>query len=86
MNKKPGRYAVFLCLLCLVPYLDKAFLINDPVFLLQSQQILKEPRHPMAVNVCWVQDNQCEPSGFTEKAMRAFRASIYFTAGLRGLD
>ena len=40
----------------------------------------------MAVNVCWVQDNQCEPSGFTEKATRAFRASIYFTAGLRGLD
>jgi len=69
MNKKPGRYAVFLCSLpalilsaaCLVPYLDKAFLIDDPVFLLQAQQILKEPRHPMAVNVCWVQDNQCEP-------------------------
>lgn len=69
MNKKPGLYVVFLCSLpalllsvaCLVPYLDKAFLIDDPVFLLQAQQILKEPRHPMALDVCWVFDNLCEP-------------------------
>ena len=69
MNKKPGPYVVFLCSLpalilsvaCLVPYLDKAFLVDDPVFLLQAQQILKEPRHPMALNICWVFDNQCEP-------------------------
>src|SRR5262249_44507962 len=69
MNKKPGLYVVFLCSLpalllsvaCLVPYLDKAFLIDDPVFLLQAQQILKEPRHPMALDICWVFDNQCEP-------------------------
>jgi len=69
MNKKRAPYVVFLCSLpalllsvaCLVPYLDKAFVVDDPVFLLQARQILKEPRHPMALNICWVFDNQCEP-------------------------
>ena len=69
MNRKPSPYVVFLCSLpalilsavCLLPYLDKAFLVDDPVFLLQAQQILKEPRHPTALNICWVLDNQCEP-------------------------
>src|SRR5215472_4929910 len=69
MNRKSGPYVVLLCSLpalilsvvCLLPYIDKAFLIDDPVFLLQAQQILKEPGHPMALNICWVFDNQCEP-------------------------
>jgi hypothetical protein len=45
----------------LLPYLNKAFTIDDPVFLLQAQQIRKSPLHPMALNICWVEDYECGP-------------------------
>jgi hypothetical protein len=46
---------------CLLPYLNKAFTIDDPIFLLQAQQIRKEPLHPMALYICWVEDTVCGP-------------------------
>ena len=69
MNKKPTPSLIVLCSLpafilsaaCLLPYLHKAFTIDDPVFLLQAQQIRKEPLHPMALNICWVEDYECGP-------------------------
>jgi len=56
-----SRRSVFLCSLpalilsaaCLLPYLNKAFTIDDPVFLLQAQQMRKQPLHPMALDICW---------------------------------
>ena len=61
--------SIFLCSLpalilsaaCLLPYLNKAFTIDDPVFLLQAQQIRKAPLHPMALDICWVEDYACGP-------------------------
>src|SRR6266851_7885321 len=51
--------ALILSAACLLPYLNKAFTIDDPVFLLQAQQIRKAPLHPMALDICWM--NVCGP-------------------------
>jgi hypothetical protein len=67
--RENSRRPVFLCCLpalilsaaCLVPYINKAFTIDDPIFLLQAQQIRKAPLHPMALYLCWVEDNECGP-------------------------
>jgi hypothetical protein len=64
-----SRRSVLLCSLpalilsaaCLLPYLNKAFTIDDPVFLLQAQQIRKAPLHPMALDICWMEDTVCGP-------------------------
>lgn len=69
LMNKPSHPAIFLCSLpalilsaaCLLPYLNKAFLIDDPFFLLQAQQIRKAPLHPMALDICWVEDARCGP-------------------------
>ena len=63
------RRSVFLCTLpalilsaaCLLPYLNKAFTIDDPWYLLQAQQIRKTPLHPMALYICWLGDKECGP-------------------------
>jgi hypothetical protein len=62
-----SRRSVFLCSLpalilsaaCLLPYVNKAFTIDDPNFLLMAQQIRKTPLHPMALYMCWVEDTGC---------------------------
>jgi hypothetical protein len=62
-----SRRSVLLCSLpalilsaaCLLPYLNKAFTIDDPDFLFQAQQIRKAPLHPMALEMCWVEDTMC---------------------------
>ena len=46
--------------LCL-PYLNKAFTIDDPVYVLQAQQIRKAPLHPLALDICWTYDKDCGP-------------------------
>jgi hypothetical protein len=61
------RRSVFLCSLpalilsaaCLLPYLNKAFTIDDPWYLFQAQQIRKAPLHPMAMSICWAEDTEC---------------------------
>src|SRR5215471_6038908 len=63
------RRPIFLCALpalilsaaCLLPYLSKAFTIDDPVYVLQAQLVRKEPLHPMALDICWVSDGECGP-------------------------
>ena len=45
--------ALLLATLCLVPYLNKAFLIDDPHFLTVARQIVKHPMHPMDFDICW---------------------------------
>jgi hypothetical protein len=37
--------------------------MDDPVYLLQAQQIIKTPLHPMALDICWSLDNECGPVG-----------------------
>src|ERR1039457_3788020 len=44
---------------CLLPFLNKAFTIDDPFFLLEAQQILKTPLHPMSFDICWQGNETC---------------------------
>jgi hypothetical protein len=45
--------ALLLATACLLPFVNKAFLIDDPYFLAMARQILKHPLHPMDFDVCW---------------------------------
>lgn len=45
--------AWLLATVCLLPYLNKAYLIDDPWFLTMSRQIVRHPLHPMDFNACW---------------------------------
>jgi hypothetical protein len=38
---------------CLLPFLNKPFLIDDPHFLKMARQILQHPLHPMDFDICW---------------------------------
>lgn len=44
---------VALALGILLPYLGKAYTIDDPLFLMQAQQALRDPLHPTAFDVVW---------------------------------
>ncbi|WP_348262181.1 hypothetical protein P8935_20545 [Telmatobacter sp. DSM 110680] len=45
--------ALLLATVCLVPYLNKAFVVDDPYFLTLARQIVKHPAHPMDFEICW---------------------------------
>jgi hypothetical protein len=45
--------ALLLAAACLLPFLDKAFLIDDPYFLKMARQIIQRPLHPMDFEICW---------------------------------
>lgn len=45
--------ALLVATVCLLPFLSKAFLIDDPEFLAMAQQILRSPLHPMDFSMCW---------------------------------
>jgi hypothetical protein len=45
--------ALLLAAVCLVPYLNKAFVIDDPYFLTVASQIVKDPAHPIDFEICW---------------------------------
>jgi len=45
--------ALILATVCLLPYLNKAFLIDDPWFLTMAKQIVMHPAHPMDFEICW---------------------------------
>src|SRR5260370_11209577 len=45
--------ALLLATVCLLPFLNKPFLIDDPHFLTMARQIVKHPTHPMDFNICW---------------------------------
>jgi 4-amino-4-deoxy-L-arabinose transferase-like glycosyltransferase len=51
--------ALVLAIACLVPFLNKAFLIDDPYFLAMARQILKSPSHPMNFETCWNIVDRC---------------------------
>ncbi|HEY1648158.1 MAG TPA: hypothetical protein VGF96_09270 [Terracidiphilus sp.] len=56
--------ALFLATVCLLPFLNKPFNIDDPWFLTMAQQIVKHPAHPMDFGMCW----NVGPSGECRKA------------------
>jgi hypothetical protein len=45
--------ALLVTTLCLLPFLNKPFLIDDPHFLEMARQIVRHPLHPMDFNICW---------------------------------
>ena len=45
--------ALLLATVCLVPFLNKPFNIDDPHFLTMAQQIVKHPMHPKDFYICW---------------------------------
>jgi len=45
--------SLLLATACLLPFLKKPFLIDDPHFLTMAQQIVKHPLHPMDFDLCW---------------------------------
>ncbi len=51
--------ALLLATVCLVPFLNKAFLIDDPHFLTMAGQIVKHPLHPMDFDLCWNTVENC---------------------------
>jgi 4-amino-4-deoxy-L-arabinose transferase-like glycosyltransferase len=51
--------ALLLATVCLLPYLNKPFIIDDPHFLMMAQQIVKAPTHPMDFTVCWITPPGC---------------------------
>ena len=51
--------ALLLATVCLLPYLNKAFVIDDPYFLKMSQQIISHPTHPMDFTICWNLSPNC---------------------------
>jgi hypothetical protein len=55
--------ALLVATLCLLPFLNKAYTIDDPLFLLEARQILKTPAHPLAFDVCWQGNETCGSAG-----------------------
>jgi dolichyl-phosphate-mannose-protein mannosyltransferase len=51
--------ALLLATACLLPFLNKPFLIDDPHFLMMAQQIVKHPAHPMDFDICWNGPDLC---------------------------
>src|SRR5689334_5943442 len=50
---------ILLVLVCLIPFLNKAYTIDDPYFLLEARQILKTPLQPMSFGMCWHDNGTC---------------------------
>ncbi|HZQ44959.1 MAG TPA: hypothetical protein VFA99_17035 [Acidobacteriaceae bacterium] len=45
--------ALLLATVCLLPFLNKAYVNDDTWFLTMAKQIVKHPMHPMDFQVCW---------------------------------
>jgi hypothetical protein len=52
---------ILLAVLCLAPFLNKAYTIDDPFFLLEARQILKTPLQPWSFPMCWLGNETCLP-------------------------
>lgn len=46
--------ALLLAAVCLLPFLNKPFLVDDPYFLDMAKQIVQHPAHPMDFEICWI--------------------------------
>ncbi len=51
--------ALLLATVCLLPFLNKPFILDDPHFLAMAQQIIKHPAHPMDFTICWNLSPDC---------------------------
>jgi 4-amino-4-deoxy-L-arabinose transferase-like glycosyltransferase len=51
--------ALLVAAICLLPFLNKAFNIDDPHFLEMARQIVTHPMHPMDFRICWDTTASC---------------------------
>jgi hypothetical protein len=51
--------ALLLATVCLLPFLNKPFLIDDPFFLAMARQITRNPLRPMDFEICWNMRTGC---------------------------
>lgn len=51
--------ALLLATVCLLSYLNKPFVIDDPYFLAMAKQVIKHPAHPMDFTICWNTTGDC---------------------------
>jgi len=56
--------AVALAALVLLPFLNKAYTIDDPIFLREAQSVLEDPLHPSALQLVWSSDRRLRASEF----------------------
>ena len=71
MNRAlPGQWtrlpwaALALAALVLLPFLHKAYTIDDPIFLREAQNVLTDPLHPSAFPLVWSSDRRLRASEF----------------------
>jgi hypothetical protein len=66
----PGRWtrlpwaALALAAVVLLPFLNKAYTIDDPIFLREAQSVLTDPLHPSAFSMVWSSDRRLRASEF----------------------
>jgi hypothetical protein len=51
--------ALLLATACLLPFLTKPFVVDDPHFLMMARQIVHSPTHPMNFDECWNLSTSC---------------------------
>jgi hypothetical protein len=56
--------ALVLAVLVLLPFVHKAYTIDDPVFLREAQQVLTDPLHPTAFELTWASERRLRASEF----------------------
>jgi hypothetical protein len=56
--------ALALASLVLLPFLGKAYTIDDPVFLREAQSVLVDPLHPSAFRIVWASERHLRASEF----------------------
>jgi hypothetical protein len=55
----PGMVLAFLLIL---PFLNKAFAVDDPIYLLESAHAAHDFWHPLRFDLCWLAENVCAPA------------------------
>jgi hypothetical protein len=56
--------ALILASVLLLPFVQKAYTIDDPVFLREAQNTLRDPLHPSAFEMVWASERQLRASEF----------------------
>jgi hypothetical protein len=56
--------ALILAAVVLLPFVQKAYTIDDPVFLREAQNVLNDPLHPSAFEMVWASDRHLRASEF----------------------
>ncbi len=54
--------AILVAFLLVLPFLGKAFAVDDPIYLSEAAQALRDFRHPLHFDLCWLSENVCAPA------------------------